>query len=90
MATAAAPRAPSGPIHRTSAALFRHPGAKLGLTLGIPSLWMLVVYLGALAFLFVASFWHLDTFSGLVVKEYGAGREANSEFFAKMRGVFAS
>jgi len=70
MATAAAPRAPSGPIHRTSAALFRHPGAKLGLTLGIPSLWMLVVYLGALAFLFVASFWHLDTFSGLVVKEY--------------------
>jgi putative spermidine/putrescine transport system permease protein len=32
---------------------------------------MLVVYLGALAFLFVASFWHLDTFSGLVVKQYG-------------------
>jgi aspartyl aminopeptidase len=25
---------------------------------------------------------------GLVVKEYGAGREANSEFFARMRGVF--
>jgi aspartyl aminopeptidase len=25
---------------------------------------------------------------GLVVKEYGPGREANSEFFAKMRGVF--
>lgn len=24
---------------------------------------------------------------GLVVKEYGAGREANSEFFAKLRGV---
>jgi putative spermidine/putrescine transport system permease protein len=71
MATAAAPRAPSGPIHRISAALFRHPRAKLALTLGIPLLWMLVVYLGALAFLFVASFWHLDTFSGLVVKQYG-------------------
>jgi putative spermidine/putrescine transport system permease protein len=71
MATAAAPRAPSGPIRRTSAALFRHPRAKLALTLGIPLLWMLVVYLGALAFLFVASFWHLDTFSGLVVKQYG-------------------
>jgi len=27
---------------------------------------------------------------GLVVKEYGAGREANSEFFAYMRGVFDS
>jgi aspartyl aminopeptidase len=25
---------------------------------------------------------------GLVVKEYGAGREANSEFFARMRGLF--
>jgi aspartyl aminopeptidase len=25
---------------------------------------------------------------GLVVKEYGAGREASSEFFARMRGVF--
>ena len=71
MASAAAPRAPSGPIHRISAALFRHPRAKLALTLGIPLLWMLVVYLGALAFLFVASFWHLDTFSGLVVKQYG-------------------
>jgi putative spermidine/putrescine transport system permease protein len=71
MATAAAPSASSGPIRRISAALFRHPAAKLALTLGIPLLWMLVVYLGALAFLFVASFWHLDTFSGLVVKQYG-------------------
>jgi putative spermidine/putrescine transport system permease protein len=71
MATAAPPRAPSGPIHRVSATLFRHPRAKLTLTLGIPLLWMLVVYLGALAFLFVASFWRLDTFSGLVVKQYG-------------------
>jgi putative spermidine/putrescine transport system permease protein len=44
---------------------------RLGLTLGTPLLWLLVVYLGALAFLFVASFWHLDTFSGLVVKEFG-------------------
>jgi len=25
---------------------------------------------------------------GMVVKEYGAGREANSEFFAKIRGLF--
>jgi aspartyl aminopeptidase len=25
---------------------------------------------------------------GLVVKEYGAGREANSEYFARMRGIF--
>ena len=71
MATAVEPRRPSGPIRRVSAALFRHPRLKLSLTLGTPLLWMLMVYLGALAFLFVAAFWHLDTFSGLVVKEYG-------------------
>ena len=71
MATRADSRTPSGPVRRISAVLFRHRGLKLGLTLGPPLLWMLVVYLGALAFLFVAAFWHLDTFSGLLVKEYG-------------------
>jgi putative spermidine/putrescine transport system permease protein len=71
MATAAEPHAPPGPIRRISAALFRHPRVKLALTLGTPLLWMLGVYLGALAFLFVAAFWHLDPFSGLVVKQYG-------------------
>jgi putative spermidine/putrescine transport system permease protein len=69
MAVAATHR--RGPIRRVSAALSRHRRVRLGLTLGTPLLWLLVVYLGALAFLFVASFWHLDTFSGLVVKEYG-------------------
>ncbi|MEO8291523.1 MAG: ABC transporter permease [Actinomycetota bacterium] len=62
---------PSGPIRRLSAALFRHPQVKLALTLGTPLVWMLVVYLGALGFLFVAAFWHLDAFTGLVVKQYG-------------------
>jgi putative spermidine/putrescine transport system permease protein len=71
MATAAEPHAPPGPIRRVSAALFRHPRVKLTLTLGTPLVWMLGVYLGALAFLFVAAFWRLDAFSGLVVKQYG-------------------
>jgi putative spermidine/putrescine transport system permease protein len=69
MATAAAPRAPSGPIRRTSAALFRHPRLKLAITIGPALLWMLVVYLGALAYLFFASLWHTDPFSGLIVKQ---------------------
>jgi putative spermidine/putrescine transport system permease protein len=69
MTTAADPRAPSGPIRRTSAALFRHPRLKLTITLGPALLWMLVVYLGALAYLFFASLWHTDPFSGLVVKQ---------------------
>jgi putative spermidine/putrescine transport system permease protein len=32
--------------------------------------WLVVAYLGSLAVLFVAAFWHLDTFSGTLVKEY--------------------
>ena len=71
MAVAGSPKAPSGPVRRISAGLFRHPGIKLGLTLGTPLSWMLVVYIGALVFLFVSAFWRLDTFSGLVVREFG-------------------
>jgi putative spermidine/putrescine transport system permease protein len=44
---------------------------KLGVLLGAPLLWMLVVYLGALGFLFVNSFWRLDPFSGLIVRQWG-------------------
>ena len=68
---AAPPKAPSSPARRISAGLFRHRGISLALTLGTPLLWMLVVYLGALVFLFVSAFWRLDPFSGLVVKEFG-------------------
>ena len=71
MAVAAPPKAPSGPGRRISAGLFRHRGIKLALILGTPLLWMLVVYLGALVFLFVSAFWRLDPFSGLVMKEFG-------------------
>jgi putative spermidine/putrescine transport system permease protein len=49
----------------------RHARLKLGVLLGAPLLWMLVVYLGALAFLFVNSFWRLDPLSGLIVRQWG-------------------
>jgi putative spermidine/putrescine transport system permease protein len=32
--------------------------------------WLVIAYLGSLAVLFVAAFWHLDEFSGLVVKGF--------------------
>jgi putative spermidine/putrescine transport system permease protein len=34
-------------------------------------LWFVVIYLGALAFLFVNAFWRLDPFSGLIVRQWG-------------------
>src|SRR5690349_20453901 len=58
---------PGGAIRRASAVLHRHRGAQLGLTLGPPLLWMLIVYLAALALLFATSFWSLDPFTSSIV-----------------------
>ena len=59
-----------GAVTRTSAFFFRHPHARLGLTLGLPILWFLVIYIGALAILFVSAFWSLDTFTGEIVHSW--------------------
>ena len=60
-----------GTIRRISAFLFRHPRLKLGVVLGAPLLWFTVVYLGALAVLFVSAFWRLDVFTAEVVHQWG-------------------
>src|SRR3972149_11702037 len=62
---------PAGRVRRLSAALYRHPRLKLGLMLGGPLAWMLVVYLGALALLFANAFWRVDVFTCRVVREWG-------------------
>ncbi|MFL5767474.1 MAG: ABC transporter permease [Actinomycetota bacterium] len=59
------------PFRRLSAFLFRHPRIKLSISLGTVLTWFVVIYLGALAFLFVNAFWRLDTFSGLIVRQWG-------------------
>ncbi len=64
-------RATPGVRRRLSAFLFRHPRTKLGILLGAPVAWMVVVYLGALALLFVSAFWRLDPFTGLIVRDWG-------------------
>jgi putative spermidine/putrescine transport system permease protein len=51
-------------------ALWRRPRARLTLLLAGPVGWLVVAYLGSLAVLFVAAFWRLDTFSGLVVHDF--------------------
>jgi len=53
-----------------AAALWRRPRARLTLLLAGPVGWLVVAYLGSLAVLFVAAFWRLDTFSGLVVHDF--------------------
>ncbi len=55
---------------RASAFLFRHPRAKLGLSLGAPLTWMVVVYLGSLVLLLASAFWRLDVFSSEIVHDW--------------------
>jgi putative spermidine/putrescine transport system permease protein len=50
--------------------LYRRPRLALGLLLLPPLLWLGVVYLGALLALVVQSFFHLDDFTGLVVRRF--------------------
>jgi putative spermidine/putrescine transport system permease protein len=50
--------------------LHNRPRLQLGLLLSGPLAWLGIAYLGSLAVLFVAAFWHLDTFSGEVVKGF--------------------
>ncbi len=53
-----------------SAGLHNRPRLQLGLLLSGPLGWLGVAYLGSLAVLFAAAFWHLDSFSGEVVKGF--------------------
>jgi putative spermidine/putrescine transport system permease protein len=69
-ATTEGDQRPAGMRRRVSAFLFRYPYLKLGVLLGVPGAWFGVIYLGTLVLLFATAFWHLDPFTGLVVKEF--------------------
>ena len=53
-----------------SSFLHRRPRLQLALLLSGPVGWLVVAYLGSLAVLFVAAFWHLDSFTSVIVKDY--------------------
>ncbi|HNB41329.1 MAG TPA: ABC transporter permease [Anaerolineales bacterium] len=57
-------------LNRISTYLYRHPRLVLGLLLGPPMLYMGVVYLGSLFSLLINSFFYLEEFTGLVVREF--------------------
>jgi putative spermidine/putrescine transport system permease protein len=64
------PQRDAGIVRRTSGFLFRHPRVKLGLSLGTPLLWFLVIYLGSLILLLSTAFWHLDVLTSEIVRGF--------------------
>jgi putative spermidine/putrescine transport system permease protein len=61
--------APSLP-RRIARYFYTHPNLTLTLMLSLPLLWLVVVYLGAISAMLVQSFFYLDSFSGLVVRQF--------------------
>ncbi len=49
---------------------YRHPQARLAALLGAPMAWLVVVYLGSLAALFITAFWTVDGFTGALVRTF--------------------
>ena len=60
----------SNPGTRLLRYLYLHPSLFLLLLLGLPLLWMGLIYLGSLVTLLINSFYSLDDFTGLVVREF--------------------
>ena len=60
----------SGFLQRLSSALYLRPRLLLFLLLAPPLLWLGVIYLGSLFALLAQSFFAIDEFSGMVVKEF--------------------
>jgi putative spermidine/putrescine transport system permease protein len=54
---------------RLSSFLYCHPRLSLGLLLAPPAGWLVVVYLGSLALMLVASLWHLDPVTTAIVRQ---------------------
>ncbi|MFL5816927.1 MAG: ABC transporter permease [Conexibacter sp.] len=55
---------------RVSAELFKRGWLRLTLTLGAPAAWFVLIYLSALAILFVSAFWSVDSFTGDIVHDW--------------------
>ncbi|HXV24435.1 MAG TPA: ABC transporter permease [Alphaproteobacteria bacterium] len=57
-------------LQRISTWLYRHPRLALAILLAPPLFWLGVVYLGSLLALLAQSFFYLDGFTGLIVREF--------------------
>jgi len=60
-----------GALTRASSFLFRHPRVRLALTLLPPLAWMIVIYISAIGFMLLTSFWRQDPLTSDVVRQFG-------------------
>jgi len=74
-------------LNRASTYLYQRPKLILALLLGPPMFYMLVVYLGSLFALLVNSFFYLEEFTGLVVRQFTLRTYAQL-FSATNLGIF--
>jgi putative spermidine/putrescine transport system permease protein len=74
-------------LNRASTYLYQRPKLILALLLGPPMMYMLVVYLGSLFALLVNSFFYLEEFTGLVVRQFTLRTYAQL-FSATNLGIF--
>ena len=63
-ARAQGPQAPTGGLRRLWAVLWRTPSVSAALLLAPPLSWLVLIYLAALAALFISAFWTIDSFTG--------------------------
>ena len=65
----ALPPVPPSPARRLAAWLHRRPRVRLTALLASPIAWLVIVYLGSLAILFVNAFFTRDAFSGQIIQQ---------------------
>jgi putative spermidine/putrescine transport system permease protein len=53
--------------------MHKHRRLRLASLLAAPLFWLVIAYIGALATLFIASFWTIDSFTGNVIQEFNLG-----------------
>ena len=81
---------------RLSTYFYQRPWLVLALLLGPPLLYMLVVYLGSLFLLLINSFYYLEEFTGLIVREFTLQtyaqifEPANREIFLRTASMAAA
>ncbi|MBI5669285.1 MAG: ABC transporter permease [Chloroflexi bacterium] len=68
--TPPAAKPPPSLLRRISTFFYRRPNLSLALTLLLPLLWLVVFYIGSLSSLLVNSFFRLDGFTGLIVRQF--------------------
>jgi putative spermidine/putrescine transport system permease protein len=76
MSALAAPASSAGLARRIANLLYRRPTLLLLLLLIPPLLWLGLIYLGSLFALLVQSFYSIDAFSGVIVREFTLGSYA--------------